>query len=81
MPRADSLMSWKAVSATKIRLDSIEPLELGIGQIDILQPAQKATQKTSQVLGLFGAIAKATGHDRTAGRLDKVKRPSRRTSI
>ena len=72
--KGSSLMSWKAVSATKIRLDSIEPLELGIGQIDILQPAQKATQKTSQVLGLFGAIAKATGHDRTAGRLDKVEK-------
>ena len=72
--KGSSLMSWKGVSATKIRLDSIEPLELGIGQIDILQPAQKATQKTSQVLGLFGAIAKATGHDRTAGRLDKVEK-------
>ncbi len=68
-----TLMTWKETTATSVKLNSIDPVNLTIKDLIIKEPAQKLTQTTSSVLGVLGRIAKATGHENTARRMTKAE--------
>ena len=76
--KGQSLMTWKKATVTSLNLKSIDPAALTMGELLIEQPAQKATQTVTKLAGLFGAIAAATGHSKTAERAAKVEKEAQR---
>lgn len=68
-----TLMTWKQVTGNGIELASIDPLSVRVAELTVKEPAQKAVKTTSTLLGLFGSIAEATGHENTARRLGKAE--------
>ncbi len=76
--KGQSLMTWKKATITSLNLKSIDPAALTMGELLIEQPAQKATQTVTKIAGLFGAIAAATGHSKTAERAAKVEKEAQR---
>ncbi len=68
-----TLMTWKQVTGNGIALSSIDPLTVSVAQLTVKEPAQKAVKTTSKLLGIFGRLAEATGHENTARRLDKAE--------
>ena len=70
--RGKTLMTWKEVSANKVNLASVDPVNLSVGRLQVKEPVQKVTQTANKILGLLGAIASATGHDNTAKRAQKA---------
>lgn len=71
--KGKTLMTWKEVALTGVNVKSVEPLNLTIKDMLIKEPAQQVTRTTSSVLGLIGRIAKATGHENTARRMQKAE--------
>ena len=71
--KGKTLMTWKQVTGNGIKLASIDPLSVTVGELTVKEPAQKAVKTTSALLGLFGQIAEATGHKNTARRMQKAE--------